>query len=55
MAFDPWHSGLFAAGSYTGRVGLYSEEDNSIVSLLEGHQGGVTQVFPSVHGMWWFG
>jgi WD40 repeat protein len=44
LAFNPDYSGLVAAGSYSGRVGLYTEGERGVVSVLEGHRGGVTQV-----------
>lgn len=44
LAFNPDYSGLVAAGSYSGLVGLYTEGDRGVVSVLEGHRGGVTQV-----------
>jgi hypothetical protein len=44
MTFNPDCSGLVAVGSYSGLVGLYTEGDRGVVSVLEGHRGGVTQV-----------
>lgn len=44
LAFNPDYSGLLAAGSYSGLVGLYTEGERGVVSVLEGHRGGVTQV-----------
>jgi len=47
LAFNPDQSGIYAAGSYSKTIGLYSENDNRLHFLLEGHIGGVTQVlFP---------
>ena len=44
MTFNPDCSGLVAVGSYSGLVGLYTEGDRGVMSVLEGHRGGVTQV-----------
>jgi WD40 repeat protein len=51
IAFSTDYSGLYAAGSYSGSVGLYDEDSERSVGFLEGiHQGGVTQVrFSSPH------
>lgn len=35
---------VFAAGSYLGTVGMYSTETGDLLSFLDGHIGGVTQV-----------
>lgn len=48
MAFNPDHSGLLAAGSYTALIGLYTQEEG-IVSILEGHTGGITQVGNAIY------
>ncbi|ORY06980.1 WD40 repeat-like protein [Basidiobolus meristosporus CBS 931.73] len=44
ISFNPDRSGLYAAGSYSKTVGLYAENDNKLLSLLKGPQGGLTQV-----------
>jgi WD40 repeat protein len=44
MTFNPDYSGLLAVGSYSGLVGIYVEGERGVVSVLEGHRGGVTQV-----------
>lgn len=35
---------IYAIGSYSGTIGIYSSENNSIQLLLEGHTNGVTKV-----------
>lgn len=44
LAFTPSDPGLFAAGSYSGLVGVYHLGGHDLVCVLHGHQGGVTQV-----------
>lgn len=48
LAFSTDYSGLYAAGSFSGSVSLYSEDESGTVGHLEGVEGGgVTQVsFP---------
>lgn len=54
LAFNPDYSGLVAAGSYSGLVGLYTEGDRGVVSVLEGHRGGVTQALFTPDGNYLF-
>ena len=44
LTCSPDHSGLFAAGSYAGSVGLYVDNSPQLLCVLGGHRGGVTQV-----------
>lgn len=37
---------LFAAGSYSGSIGLYSEKDTRVIDLIHGHNQGITCVSP---------
>ncbi|XP_068732065.1 telomerase Cajal body protein 1-like [Montipora capricornis] len=51
IAFSPDISGLYALGSYSKSVGVYSETDGGqLVFLLQGQQGGVTHVMFSPDG-----
>jgi hypothetical protein len=45
LAFAPNWSGLYAAGSYSGGIAMYTEDTGAQVQgWLEGVEGGVTQV-----------
>lgn len=44
IAFSAADPKLYAIGAYSGKVGLYSTEDNTIQLLLERHINGVTKV-----------
>jgi WD40 repeat protein len=44
LAFNPDHSGIYAAGSYNRSTCLYSEADGECFLSLAGQVGGVTQV-----------
>lgn len=44
IAFAPDWSGLYAAGSFGGTVGLYAESAPGCIAVLGGHTGGVTQL-----------
>lgn len=44
LAFSPTTSGVYAAGTYTKSIGLYSRCAETPLCLLHGHSGGVTQV-----------
>lgn len=46
LAPNPDRSGLLAAGAYSGVAALYDALSRSLVCLLEGHTGGVTQAGP---------
>lgn len=51
IAFSPDNSGLYALGSYSKSVGVYSDTDGGqLVFLLQGQQGGVTHVLFSPDG-----
>lgn len=50
IAFNPDRSGLYAAGSFSRTVGLYSENGDELLDLLGGHAGGITQVTFSPDG-----
>eukprot|EP00210_Caulerpa_lentillifera_P006016 g5750.t1 len=41
---------IYAIGAYSGNIGLYSTEDNTIQLLLDGHISGVTKVMFSGDG-----
>ncbi|CAG7833837.1 unnamed protein product [Allacma fusca] len=43
FAFNPAWSNVYACGSYRKSIGLYME-DGSVISVLEGHVGGVTHL-----------
>lgn len=51
FAFAPDYSGLYAAGSYTGTIGLYVENSPALICALDGHAGGVTQLAFSHDGL----
>ncbi|XP_077986818.1 telomerase Cajal body protein 1-like [Glandiceps talaboti] len=46
IAMNPQQTDMYAAGSFSKSVGVYSEKaaKNKIVYLLQGHQGGVTHL-----------
>ena len=48
---SPDRCGLFAAGSFAGTTGLYVDNSPTMVCLLGGHTGGVTQVQFSHDGL----
>ena len=50
FAFAPDYSGLYAAGSYSGTTGLYTEGSPGLIVQLGEHTGGVTQVSFSYDG-----
>lgn len=50
IAFSPDHSGMYALGSYSKSVGVYSDSDGELIFLLQGQQGGVTHVMFSPDG-----
>ncbi|EDO39943.1 predicted protein, partial [Nematostella vectensis] len=50
IAFCPDHSGLYALGSYSKSVGIYSDSDGELLCLLQGQVGGVTHVLFSPDG-----
>ncbi|XP_073256663.1 telomerase Cajal body protein 1-like [Porites lutea] len=50
IAFSPDNSGMYALGSYSKSVGVYSESDGQLIFLLQGQQGGVTHVMFSPDG-----
>nr|XP_033780393.1 telomerase Cajal body protein 1 [Geotrypetes seraphini]XP_033780394.1 telomerase Cajal body protein 1 [Geotrypetes seraphini]XP_033780395.1 telomerase Cajal body protein 1 [Geotrypetes seraphini] len=41
---------VYACGSYAKTVGLYSQDDGAVLSVLQGHQGGVTHLLFSPDG-----
>lgn len=43
IAFSPIQP-LYACGSYARSLGLYAWDDGSLLTLLEGHQGGITHL-----------
>jgi hypothetical protein len=45
IAFNPDRSGMYAAGSYSRSVGLYSEGSKRAMCLLDGANGGITHVW----------
>ena len=47
FAFAPDYSGLYAAGSYAGTTGLYTEGSPDLIVQLGEHTGGITQVTSS--------
>ncbi|XP_067828299.1 telomerase Cajal body protein 1 [Heptranchias perlo] len=49
IAFSPDHD-LYACASYSKTVGLYSREEGIALTILQGHQGGVTHVAFSPDG-----
>ena len=54
IAVSPDYSGLFAAGSYAGVVGLYVDNSPTMLCALGGHRGGVTHVRFSHDGTYLF-
>jgi WD40 repeat protein len=46
MAFQPYGSGMMAAGSYGGAAALYDSNTMDMICVLEGHAGGITQASP---------
>ena len=54
LAVSPDYSGLFAAGSYAGVVGLYVDSSPTMLCALGGHRGGVTHVRFSHDGTYLF-
>ncbi|PFX18548.1 telomerase Cajal body protein 1-like isoform X2 [Stylophora pistillata] len=50
IAFSPDNSGVYALGSYSKSVGVYSDTDGELIFLLQGQQGGVTHVMFSPDG-----
>ncbi|XP_028405488.1 telomerase Cajal body protein 1-like [Dendronephthya gigantea] len=44
IAASPENNGLYACGSFSKSVGLYNEPKGDLMSLVEGHQGGVTHL-----------
>ena len=51
FAFAPDAPELFAAGSFSGTVGLYTENSKQLITELKGHTGGVTQCAFSPDGL----
>jgi WD40 repeat protein len=51
FAFAPDYSGLYAAGSFSGTIGLYTEASDALIAELRGHTGGVTQLAFSHDGL----
>ncbi|XP_043539382.1 telomerase Cajal body protein 1 [Chiloscyllium plagiosum] len=49
IAFSPEHD-LYACASYSKTVGLYSRDRGTVLTILQGHQGGVTHVTFSPDG-----
>ncbi|XP_041034930.1 telomerase Cajal body protein 1 [Carcharodon carcharias] len=49
IAFSPEHD-LYACASYSKTVGLYSRDKGIVLTILQGHQGGVTHVMFSPDG-----
>ncbi|XP_048380144.1 telomerase Cajal body protein 1 [Stegostoma tigrinum] len=49
IAFSPEHD-LYACASYSKTVGLYSRDKGTVLTILQGHQGGVTHVMFSPDG-----
>ncbi|XP_048476071.1 telomerase Cajal body protein 1 isoform X2 [Rhincodon typus] len=49
IAFSPEHD-LYACASYSKTVGLYSRDKGTVLTILQGHQGGVTHVTFSPDG-----
>eukprot|EP00002_Diphylleia_rotans_P011254 TRINITY_DN2228_c0_g1_i11.p1 TRINITY_DN2228_c0_g1~~TRINITY_DN2228_c0_g1_i11.p1 ORF type:complete len:271 (-),score=47.90 TRINITY_DN2228_c0_g1_i11:1114-1926(-) len=50
LAFSPDNSKLFAAGSYSKTIGLYSEDQRNLVWMETASEGGVSQVQFSYDG-----
>lgn len=50
IAISPENSGLYACGSFSKSVGIYGEPKGNLLSLVEGHQGGVTHLVFSQDG-----
>lgn len=50
IAFSPDSSGMYALGSYSKSVGVYSDTDGELIFLLQGQQGGITHVMFSPDG-----
>ncbi|KAI0235615.1 Telomerase Cajal body protein 1 [Lamellibrachia satsuma] len=50
IAFNPQMPDIYAAGSYLRSVALYSEPKGEMLCMLQGQQGGVTQVMFSPDG-----
>ncbi|XP_020630480.1 telomerase Cajal body protein 1-like isoform X3 [Orbicella faveolata] len=50
IAFSQDNSGMYALGSYSKSVGVYSDSDGELIFLLQGQQGGVTHVMFSPDG-----
>jgi len=44
IAINPALHNLMAVGSYLKTVGLYNNEDSSVICILEGHLGGITHL-----------
>jgi len=51
FAFAPDVPKLYAAGSFLGSIGLYTEGNPNLITELRGHTGGVTQVSFSHDGV----
>ncbi|XP_046851932.1 telomerase Cajal body protein 1-like [Xenia sp. Carnegie-2017] len=51
IAISPEQNGLYACGSFSKSVGIYCEQKGSLLTLLEGHQGGVTHLLFSQDGL----
>ncbi|XP_051900831.1 telomerase Cajal body protein 1 [Pristis pectinata] len=49
IAFSP-EQDLYACASYSKTVGLYTRDEGTVLSILQGHQGGVTHVVFSPDG-----
>ncbi|XP_029437054.1 telomerase Cajal body protein 1 [Rhinatrema bivittatum] len=49
IAFSP-DMDVYACGSYAKTVGLYSRDEGAVLSVLQGHQGGVTHLLFSPDG-----
>ncbi|XP_072114543.1 telomerase Cajal body protein 1 [Mobula birostris] len=49
IAFSP-EQDLYACASYSKTVGLYARDEGTVLSILQGHQGGVTHVVFSPDG-----
>ncbi|XP_064409111.1 telomerase Cajal body protein 1 [Latimeria chalumnae] len=49
IAFSPSQD-IYACASYSKTVGLYSQDDGTVVAVLQGHQGGLTHILFSPDG-----
>jgi telomerase Cajal body protein 1 len=50
IAFSPTQNGVYAAGTYSKYIGIYIENNNEVLCIMECHSGGITHLMFSKDG-----